>query len=249
MRRAEILEARQLVKIYNTRKVVDHVDITVRAGETTGLLGPNGAGKTTVFYMIAGLVKPDGGCILMNNTDITYIPLSSRARTGISYLPQERSVFRGLTVRQNIDAVLEMLDISSEERRQRTDKLLNELKLEEVASIRGNELSGGEARRLEIARALAIEPCFMLLDEPFAGVDPIAVNTIQEIIRRLKEAGIGILISDHNVRETLRVCDRAFIMNEGKILENGTPGEIAASPKARAMYLGKDFSLRFNFFV
>jgi len=249
LRRAEILEARQLVKIYNTRKVVDHVDITVRAGETTGLLGPNGAGKTTVFYMIAGLVKPDGGCILMNNTDITYIPLSSRARTGISYLPQERSVFRGLTVRQNIDAVLEMLDISSEERRQRTDKLLNELKLEEVASIRGNELSGGEARRLEIARALAIEPCFMLLDEPFAGVDPIAVNTIQEIIRRLKEAGIGILISDHNVRETLRVCDRAFIMNEGKILENGTPGEIAASPKARAMYLGKDFSLRFNFFV
>ncbi len=243
MKSSKIIEARDLVKIYKTRRVVDHVDVSIKAGEIAGLLGPNGAGKTTVFYMIAGLIKPDVGEVLLDETDLTSKPLSARARAGISYLPQERSVFRGLTVEKNIDAVLEMLDIPKVERMDRRERLLREFELEEVASSKGLELSGGEARKVEIARALAIRPSFMLLDEPFAGIDPIAVNTIQEIILRLKDAGMGILISDHNVRETLRVCDRAFILNEGKVLESGTPEDISQSPVARAMYLGKDFRL------
>ena len=243
LKSSKIIETRGLVKIYRTRRVVDHVDVSVKAGEIAGLLGPNGAGKTTMFYMIAGLVKPDGGEVLLDETDITSKPLSARARAGISYLPQERSVFRGLTVEKNIDAVLEMLDIPTAERIDRRERLLRELELEEVASSKGYELSGGEARRVEIARALAIRPSFILLDEPFAGIDPIAVNAIQAIILRLKTAGMGILISDHNVRETLRVCDRAFILNEGKVLENGTPEEISQSPVARTMYLGEGFSL------
>jgi len=243
LKSSKIIETRGLVKIYRTRRVVDHVDVSVKAGEIAGLLGPNGAGKTTMFYMIAGLVKPDGGEVLLDETDITAMPLSARARAGISYLPQERSVFRGLTVEKNIDAVLEMLDIPTAERIDRRERLLRELELEEVASSKGYELSGGEARRVEIARALAIRPSFILLDEPFAGIDPIAVNAIQAIILRLKTAGMGILISDHNVRETLRVCDRAFILNEGKVLENGTPEEISQSPVARTMYLGEGFSL------
>ena len=190
MKSSKIIETRGLVKIYRTRRVVDHVDVSVKAGEIAGLLGPNGAGKTTMFYMIAGLVKPDGGEVLLDETDITAMPLSARARAGISYLPQERSVFRGLTVEKNIDAVLEMLDIPTAERIDRRERLLRELELEEVASSKGYELSGGEARRVEIARALAIRPSFILLDEPFAGIDPIAVNAIQAIILRLKTAGM-----------------------------------------------------------
>jgi lipopolysaccharide export system ATP-binding protein len=243
LKSSKTIEARGLVKIYRTRRVVDHIDVSIKAGEIAGLLGPNGAGKTTVFYMIAGLIKPDGGEVLLDETDITAMPLSARARAGISYLPQERSVFRGLTVEQNIDSVLEMLDISKVERMDRRERLLREFELEEVASSKGFELSGGEARRVEIARALAIGPYFMLLDEPFAGIDPIAVNTIQEIILRLKATGMGVLISDHNVRETLRVCDNAFILNEGQVLVSGTPEDISRSPVARAMYLGEDFRL------
>jgi len=238
-----MLEGISLIKIYKTRKVVDHVTIEAEAGKITGLLGPNGAGKTTVFHMMAGLVKPDGGRVLLYGADITDMSLSARAKAGISYLPQERSVFRGLTVEKNIDAVLEMLEAGKAERNERREKLLQELDLQELASSMGHELSGGEARRLEIARALAIEPSFMLLDEPFAGIDPIAVDLIQKIILSLKSKGIGILISDHNVRETLRVCDRAFILNEGKVLANGTPDEIASSPAARAVYLGEGFRL------
>ena len=237
------LAADRLVKRYNGRAVVNGVSLEVTAGEVVGLMGPNGAGKTTLFYMLAGLIRPEGGRVLLSDTDITSQPLAARGRLGISYLPQERSVFRGLSVEDNIRAVLEMRGWGRDEIERRTADMLSDLGLEELASSMGSELSGGEARRLEIARALAVQPSFILMDEPFAGVDPIAVNSLQEIVGRLSSRGIGILISDHNVRETLGVCHRAFVMNLGEILVSGQPDFIAASAEARAMYLGKGFNL------
>jgi lipopolysaccharide export system ATP-binding protein len=223
--------------------VVRGIDLHLGAGEVVGLLGPNGAGKTTTFYMVVGLCRPDGGRVHLDDQDITSLPMYRRARAGLGYLPQEPSVFRKLTVAQNLMAILETLDLSPGQRRARLDELLAELRITHIASSRGYALSGGERRRVEIARALVIEPVFMLLDEPFAGIDPIAVADIQGIITQLKESGIGVLISDHNVRETLGVCDRAYIVNQGEILEEGTPERIAASEKAREIYLGESFRL------
>ncbi|GAB4163659.1 MAG: LPS export ABC transporter ATP-binding protein [Geothermobacteraceae bacterium] len=240
---ARTLRAEKLCKSYRRRQVVDQVDLEVSSGQVIGLLGPNGAGKTTSFYMVVGLVRPDGGRVYLDDQELTGMPMYQRARSGISYLPQEASVFRKLTVEQNLLAILETLDIGREERQARKDRLLEELRLTHVAGSYGYALSGGERRRLEIARALVIEPDFILLDEPFAGIDPLAVIDIQGIIAQLKEAGIGILISDHNVRETLTVCDRAYILNEGRVLEYGTPDQIAASERARAIYLGEKFRL------
>ncbi len=219
------------------------MDLEVGSGEVIGLLGPNGAGKTTSFYMVVGLVRPDQGRVFLDEVELTGLPMYQRARAGISYLPQEASVFRKLTVEENLLAILETLDLSSSKRRKRKDQLLEELRLTHVARTFGYALSGGERRRVEIARALVIEPAFILLDEPFAGIDPIAVIDIQSIISQLKARGIGVLISDHNVRETLGVCDKAYILNEGEILEYGEPAEIAASPKARSIYLGENFRL------
>ncbi|RME40303.1 MAG: LPS export ABC transporter ATP-binding protein [Deltaproteobacteria bacterium] len=240
---AQTLRAEKLCKSYRRRRVVDQVDLEVSSGQVIGLLGPNGAGKTTSFYMVVGLVKPDSGRVFLDDRELTDMPMYQRARSGISYLPQEASVFRKLTVEQNLLAILETLDIGREEQQARKDQLLEELRLTHVARSFGYALSGGERRRLEIARALVIEPDFILLDEPFAGIDPLAVIDIQGIIAQLKERGIGILISDHNVRETLTVCDRAYILSEGKVLEYGTPDEIAASEKARTIYLGEKFRL------
>ncbi|RMF44683.1 MAG: LPS export ABC transporter ATP-binding protein [Deltaproteobacteria bacterium] len=240
---ARTLRAEKLCKSYRRRQVVDQVDLEVSSGQVIGLLGPNGAGKTTSFYMVVGLVRPDGGRVYLDDQELTGMPMYQRARSGISYLPQEASVFRKLTVEQNLLAILETLDIGKEEQQARKDRLLEELRLTHVAGSYGYALSGGERRRLEIARALVIEPDFILLDEPFAGIDPLAVIDIQGIIAQLKEAGIGILISDHNVRETLTVCDRAYILNEGRVLEYGTPDQIAASERARAIYLGEKFRL------
>ena len=237
------LAAQHIEKTFNRRKVVNGLSIYVESGETVGLLGPNGAGKTTTFYMIVGLLKPDNGKIFLDNTDLTGMSLSGRARAGISYLPQERSVFQGLSVEQNFLAVLELHDLTKAEQTARRDQLLDEFSLRHVAGNPAYSLSGGEARRLEIARALAIEPSFMLMDEPFAGIDPITVLTIQNIIEKLKQNGMGILISDHNVRETLRICDRAYILNQGQILESGDPQKISESPEVRAAYLGKDFRM------
>jgi lipopolysaccharide export system ATP-binding protein len=236
-----VLAASGLTKIYGERKVVDGVDLEVRQSEVVGLLGPNGAGKTTTFYMIVGLIKPDGGTILLDSEDISGWPMYKRARRGINYLPQEASIFRKLTVEQNIMAILETLDISREEREERLHELLGELDLHHLARNMAYSLSGGERRRVEITRALVTSPKFILLDEPFAGIDPLAVQDIQKIIGKLKEKGIGILISDHNVRETLSVCDRAYIVNEGTVLIEGVPDEIAASEIARKIYLGEDF--------
>ena len=219
------------------------MDLEVGSGEVIGLLGPNGAGKTTSFYMVVGLVRPDQGRVFLDEVELTGLPMYQRARAGISYLPQEASVFRKLTVEENLLAILETLDLSSSRRRKRKDQLLEELRLTHVARTFGYALSGGERRRVEIARALVIEPAFILLDEPFAGIDPIAVIDIQSIISQLKARGIGVLISDHNVRETLGVCDKAYILNEGEILEYGEPAQIAASPKARSIYLGENFRL------
>jgi lipopolysaccharide export system ATP-binding protein len=238
-----VLKAVGLCKTFNRRKVVNDVDLTVRSGEVIGLLGPNGAGKTTSFYMVVGLVKPDQGRIFLDAEEITDLPMYQRARSGISYLPQEASVFRRLTVEDNLLAILENLGLSAAKCRKRMQKLLEDLRLTHVSKSFGYALSGGERRRLEIARALVIEPAFMLLDEPFAGIDPIAVIDIQNIIAELKQRGIGILISDHNVRETLGVCDQAYILSEGQILELGTPEQITASPKAREIYLGEKFRL------
>lgn len=235
--------AKQLVKIYNGRAVVNGIDLDVERGEVVGLLGPNGAGKTTSFYMIVGLVKPDSGAVLLDDDDITDLPMYLRARRGISYLPQEPSIFRKLTVEENILAILETLDITRAERRKRLEELLGELNLTQLAGNMAYALSGGERRRVEITRALVTSPRFMLLDEPFAGIDPIAVADIQGIVRRLRDKDIGVLISDHNVRETLKVCDRAYIVNEGSILMEGSPGAIAASDAARKIYLGADFDL------
>jgi lipopolysaccharide export system ATP-binding protein len=237
------LRAAGLCKTYRGRQVVKDVDLEVCSGEVIGLLGPNGAGKTTSFYMVVGLVRPDQGKIYLDDMELTDLPMYRRARAGISYLPQEASVFRKMTVEENLLAVLETLNLSVSERRERKEQLLEDLRLTHVAKSYGYALSGGERRRVEIARALVIEPAFILLDEPFAGIDPIAVIDIQNIISQLKSRGIGVLISDHNVRETLGVCDQAYILNAGEILEFGEPSLIAASPKARAIYLGEKFRL------
>jgi len=235
------LEARALTKLYGGRKVVSGVDLEIRPGEVVGLLGPNGAGKTTTFYMIVGLIRPDDGRIFLDAEEITRDPMYVRARKGINYLPQEPSVFRKLTVKENILAILETLDINREERKNRLQKLLGELDLTGLASSKAYSLSGGERRRVEITRALVTSPRFILLDEPFAGIDPLAVADIQKIIQKLKAKGIGVVISDHNVRETLSVCDRAYILNEGTVLIEGLPDMIAQSQIARKFYLGDDF--------
>ena len=238
-----LLRAERLTKSYAGRRVVDEVSIEVRAGEVVGLLGPNGAGKTTTFYMMVGLTRPDAGTVWLNGEDVTTLPMYERARRGIGYLPQEPSVFRKLTVEENILAILETLDLGPEERRERLRRLLDELGIARVAKSKALSLSGGERRRVEISRALVISPAFMLLDEPFAGIDPIAVVDIQGIVTQLKERGIGVLITDHNVRETLGICDRAYILNEGAVLEEGVPSRIAASKQARQIYLGEKFRL------
>lgn len=237
------LSARALCKAYKGRKVVNAVDLEVCSGQVIGLLGPNGAGKTTSFYMVVGLIRPDSGEVFLDDEDLTGMPMYQRARAGISYLPQEASVFRKLTVEQNLLAILETLPLTEAQRNDRCRELLEELRLTHVSKSFGYSLSGGERRRVEIARALVIEPAFILLDEPFAGIDPIAVIDIQTIISHLRQKGIGILISDHNVRETLGVCDHAYILNEGAILEQGNPETIAASPRAKQIYLGEKFRL------
>ena len=237
------LSVRDLVKVYRSRRVVDQVNLSVESGQVIGLLGPNGAGKTTTFYMTVGLVKPDSGRIFLDDMDITDYPMHIRARKGVGYLPQEASVFRKLTVRQNILAILETLPLTRQQRNTRTDSLLDELGIAHVADSKAAVLSGGERRRLEITRALATDPAFMLLDEPFAGVDPLAVIDIKKIIAHLKERHIGILISDHNVRETLGACDSAYILSDGKVIETGTPEQIASSAIARRIYLGDEFRL------
>lgn len=235
--------AKQLRKSFKGREVVCGVSLEVEAGEIVGLLGPNGAGKTTIFDMVVGLCQPDHGQILLNREPITHLPMYQRARRGIGYLPQEASVFRRLSVEENILAVLETLSLSKRERHTRVDELLNELGLTNLRKSQAFTLSGGERRRLEITRALATNPSFLLLDEPFAGIDPIAVADIQEIIQSLKKNNIGILITDHNVQETLSITDRAYIINEGSILEEGKPEAVVSSPQARAIYLGKRFKL------
>jgi lipopolysaccharide export system ATP-binding protein len=237
------LSVSELVKIYRSRRVVDRVSLGVESGQVIGLLGPNGAGKTTTFYMTVGLVKPDDGQIFLDDTDITEYPMHIRARKGVGYLPQEASIFRKLTVRQNILAILETMPLTRRQRNDRTDSLLAELGITHVAESKAAVLSGGERRRLEISRALATDPAFMLLDEPFAGIDPLAVIDIKKIIAHLKARNIGILISDHNVRETLGACDSAFILSDGKVIENGTPEQIANSDIARRIYLGDEFKL------
>ncbi len=238
---AEKLFATGLVKIYGGRKVVNGVDLQISPGEVVGLLGPNGAGKTTSFYMIIGLVKQDGGSIFLNGEDISRYPMYVRARKGLNYLPQEPSIFRKLTVEQNILAILETLNLDKHERKERLGFLLGELDLTSLAKNYAYSLSGGERRRVEITRALVTSPRYILLDEPFAGIDPLAVAEIQRIIYKLKAKGIGIIISDHNVRETLSVCDRAYIINEGSVLVEGEPDTIAASEIARKIYFGEDF--------
>jgi lipopolysaccharide export system ATP-binding protein len=240
---AACLRAEGLTKSYVGRRVVDDVTIEVRGGEVVGLLGPNGAGKTTSFHMIVGLTRPDAGRVFLDGTNVTPLPMYERARRGIGYLPQEPSVFRKLTVEENILAILETLDLTAAERSERLRQLLDELGIAKLAKSKALALSGGERRRLEITRALVISPAFMLLDEPFAGIDPIAVVDIQGIVSQLKRRGIGVLITDHNVRETLGICDRAYIVNEGTVLEEGTPAEIADSPRARQIYLGEKFRL------
>ncbi|OPY14107.1 MAG: Lipopolysaccharide export system ATP-binding protein LptB [Syntrophus sp. PtaU1.Bin005] len=237
------LSANRLVKIYSGRRVVDEIDLRIQPGEVVGLLGPNGAGKTTTFYMIVGLIHPDGGSICLNGEDVTGEPMYLRARKGLNYLPQEPSVFRKLTVEENILAILETLKLKENEQENRLQELLGELDLTHLAKNRAYSLSGGERRRVEITRALVTSPQYILLDEPFAGIDPLAVADIQKIIAKLKSKGIGVVISDHNVRETLSVCDRAYIVNAGKVLVEGKPAEIASSEIARKIYFGEDFTL------
>jgi lipopolysaccharide export system ATP-binding protein len=237
------VSAEGLTKSFRKRKVVDGVAMTVQAGEVVGLLGPNGAGKTTIFYMVIGLIRPEQGRVFLNKEDITDLPMYIRARKGIGYLPQESSVFRKMTVEENIMAILESLPLSRSDREQRLEQLLGELGLTVIRRRRAYSLSGGERRRVEITRALVTSPMFILLDEPFAGIDPIAVTDIQNIVFQLKGKGIGVIITDHNVRETLGICDRAYILNEGKILESGSPDRIAKSKKARTIYLGDSFTL------
>jgi lipopolysaccharide export system ATP-binding protein len=237
------LEGRNLERFYGNWKVVNQVSIGVQRGEVVGLLGPNGAGKTTTFYLIVGLLRADGGQILIEGKDITRMAMHERARTGIGYLAQEPSIFRKLTVRENILAILETLPMSKKERLERLGQLLEELNIAHLANRRGYNLSGGERRRVEITRALVTHPKFLLLDEPFVGIDPIAVAEIQDIVERLRARGLGILITDHNVRETLSTTDRAYIMFEGKILLEGTSQELAEDPIARQIYLGERFRL------
>lgn len=239
-----ILRAEQLVKRYKSRTVVDHVSIQVAQGEIVGLLGPNGAGKTTTFYMTVGLIKPNEGRIYLDDSDITLLPMYKRAQQGIGYLAQEASVFRKLSVEDNIKAVLEMTRLSKEEQVAKLESLLDEFGLQRIRKNRGDLLSGGERRRTEIARALAVDPKFILLDEPFAGVDPIAVEDIQGIVAHLKHRNIGVLITDHNVHETLTITDRAYLLFEGRILKAGTAEELAADEQVRRVYLGQNFELR-----
>jgi lipopolysaccharide export system ATP-binding protein len=237
------LQAVELGKSYRGRRVVDDVSLEIGRGEVVGLLGPNGAGKTTTFYILVGLARPDTGRVLLDGDDVTDLPMYLRARSGISYLPQEPSVFRKLTVEENLLAVLETLPLTAEQRRDRLEELLAEMGLETVRYSRAYTLSGGERRRLEIARSLVLEPAFILLDEPFSGIDPVTVVDIQRIIARLREAGIGVLITDHNVRETLRVTDRAYIISHGRIFRAGTPAELSEDSEVRRIYLGEGFSL------
>ncbi len=237
------LRGLNLVKRYGQRKVVDDVSLIVRRGEIVGLLGPNGAGKTTTFYILLGMVVPERGKVVLEGDDITRVPMYRRARLGLGYLSQENSVFRRLTVEQNILAILERLPLTRHERRERLEQLLEELDIARVRKVRGDALSGGERRRTEIARALVIEPKFLLLDEPFAGVDPIAVEDIQSIVATLRKKGLGILITDHNVRDTLAITDHAYVMAEGRLLVAGTPSELAGNPIARKFYLGERFRL------
>jgi lipopolysaccharide export system ATP-binding protein len=237
------LVAKGLTKIYNKRKVVNNIDLSISPGEVVGLLGPNGAGKTTTFYMIVGLIKPDDGEIFLDGEDISRYPMYKRARSGLNYLPQEPSIFRKLTVEENILAILETLNLQEDERKEKLQELLGELDLTGLAKNHAYSLSGGERRRVEITRALVTSPKYILLDEPFAGIDPLAVADIQKIIAKLKAKGIGVIISDHNVRETLSCCDRAYIVNEGSILVEGDPETIANSELARKFYFGEDFSL------
>jgi len=238
-----LLKTEKLVKAYNGRQVVNRVNITVQSGEIVGLLGPNGAGKTTTFYMIVGVIAPDGGRIFFNDKDITNLAMYQRARRGIGYLAQESSIFRKLTVEENIMAILETLKISRKERNQRLRGLLAELNISYLAKNKAYTLSGGERRRLEITRALVTNPSFILLDEPFSGIDPIAVFETQEIITALRSKGLGVLLTDHNVRETLSITDRAYIMAEGKILISGTAQELITNPRAREIYLGEKFRM------
>jgi lipopolysaccharide export system ATP-binding protein len=237
------LRTDNLVKSFKGRTVVDGVCISLEAGEVVGLLGPNGAGKTTTFYMVLGLLKPDRGQVILNGEDVTDLPVYKRARKGLGFLPQEPSIFRKLTVEQNVMAILEILDLSEDERRQRLESLLQELDLTHLAKSKAYTLSGGERRRAEITRALVTSPDFMLLDEPFAGIDPIAIADIQAIIARLKKKGVGVLITDHNVRETLQIVDRAYLIYEGRVLVSGTAQELASDERAREIYLGERFSL------
>ena len=237
------LHAVELSKSYRGRRVVDDVELEIGQGEVVGLLGPNGAGKTTTFYIIVGLTRPDSGRVLLNGDEITDLPMYLRARSGISYLPQEPSVFRHLTSEENLLAVLETLPLTSEQQRDRLEELLVQMGLETVRQNKAYTLSGGERRRLEIARSLTLQPSFILLDEPFSGIDPLTVKDLQEIIRALSRSGIGALITDHNVRETLSVTDRAYILRSGKIFRRGTPAELSSDPEVRRVYLGDHFRL------
>lgn len=238
------IETKGLVKKYGKRTVVNQVSFEVKQGEIVGLLGPNGAGKTTSFYQVVGLIKPDEGRVFLNNEDITQLPMYKRAKLGIGYLPQEASIFRKLSVEDNIAAILEMTKLTKQEQKDKLESLLNELRLKHVRKNNGDVLSGGERRRTEIARALAVDPKFILLDEPFAGIDPIAVEDIQAIVARLKYKNIGVLITDHNVTETLSICDRAYLLIEGKIFKHGTAEELAADEDVRRLYLGRNFELK-----
>jgi len=237
------LQAVELSKSYRCRKVVDNVELEIGQGEVVGLLGPNGAGKTTTFYIIVGLARPDSGRVLLNGDEITDLPMYLRARSGISYLPQEPSVFRQLTSEQNLLAVLETLPLTPEQQRDRLEELLVQMGLETVRQSKAYTLSGGERRRLEIARSLTLQPSFILLDEPFSGIDPLTVKDLQEIIRELSRSGIGVLITDHNVRETLSVTDRAYILRNGRIFRKGRPDELSNDPEVRRVYLGDHFRL------
>lgn len=237
------LSGSDLVKVYRSRKVVDGVSLSVSTGEVVGLLGPNGAGKTTTFYMLVGFIKPGGGRIFLDDQDVTSLPMYKRARKGVGYLPQEASVFRRMTVEQNVKAILETRKLSRKEQDAECEQLLKDLGVTHLRESRGFQLSGGERRRVEIARTLANGPSFILLDEPFAGIDPIAVQDIQGIVRSLTDRGLGVLITDHNVQETLRITDRAYILHEGRIVVSGTPEEIVENDQARSVYLGDGFRL------
>ena len=238
------LETKEICKSYKGRRVVDRVSVHLEQGEVVGLLGPNGAGKTTSFYMIVGLISPDSGQILIDGKDITRLPMYKRAKSDISYLPQEPSIFRKMTVEENLMAILETLDMRARERREKMEALISQLGLETVRRSRGYMLSGGERRRTEIARSLVIDPSFLLLDEPFSGIDPIQVIELQRIVFDLKRAGIGILVTDHNVRETLMVTDRAYIINEGRIFRHGSPEALGRDPEVKRVYLGESFTLQ-----